>query len=110
MDISKLKEKVKKIIESERMKIPRCNHKNYDAVCQSYLDEAVRCPGSYSVLMAELWSRIQDFKARDRSMIPPLLVRMEHESPEMYIERIYSAGGYIDPGRCPKIAQSARKR
>jgi hypothetical protein len=47
--------------------------------------------------MAELWSRIQDFKTRDRSMIPPLLVRMEHESPEMYIERIYSTGGYVDP-------------
>ena len=110
MDISKLKEKVKKIIESERMKIPVRNHKNYDAVCQSHLDEAIRCPGSYSVLMAELWSRIQDFKTRDRSMIPPLLARMEHESPEMYIERIYSAGGYIDPARCPKVAQNARKR
>ena len=109
MDISKLKEKAKEIIESERMKIPVRNHKNYDAVCQSYLDEAIRCPGSYSVLMAELWSRIQDFKTRDRSMIPALLLKWEYESPEMYIERIYSAGGYIDPARCPKIAQNARK-
>ena len=93
MDISKVKE----IIESERVKVPVRNHKNYDAVCRSYLDEVVRCPGSYSILMAELWCRIQDFRTRDRSMIPPLLFRKKNESPEMYIERIYNAGGYIDP-------------
>ncbi|OGV36170.1 MAG: hypothetical protein A2020_12255 [Lentisphaerae bacterium GWF2_45_14] len=88
-------EKIKKVILRERQKVLPCNLSNFDHCCKSYLEEIEERPFEVEELTKKLSDAIRHYQSRPSKTAPPRLCRQLSETPEKYVERIYSTKGYV---------------
>lgn len=87
-------------ISAERMKIPECNRRKFDAEAEDLFREIRKTLKLQNLnrvkKLLDGWSRRLAFLSEisDCFLAPPRLLRKEGESVKEYCERCYSKGGF----------------
>ena len=89
---------LKEIVLAEKRAVPQCNWPNFDVETEDYIEAIMEEPDRFDEFTTALWKRIQKFKKNDLSHLPPVLLRLEHETAAEWLNRCYKAGGYSGGG------------
>jgi len=89
-----MKEKLKRVYDSQITLIPKCNREYYRIVWCSYRLWIFAYPDQYRELTGRLLAEIQRLQNPAMCHVPPGLLRYPGETSADYINRCYVAGDY----------------